>query len=252
MAARLKALQPYHYKPGQSGNPQGLPRGRREQLEMIERLAREASPEMIEILQEMARHSEDDRVRTMAATKLLEFLPKVKEDSAGEGSFAAKLEKMSPRELREWLIGECEDISRIEVPEGFILSPEDSARHAVVRAALVKAVHGIAAIDGRLVDCDAFEAAPQEEDGTRGYPRHPQQPPVPLAECPPAECPLRPEPVNPPVTLRPPVTLSEPDVAQQTVTEAVSVRTLVTEPVTEPLSNAERQRRWRERQRQTE
>ena len=163
-AARSKAIEPYRWKPGQSGNPQGFPRSRREQLETIERLAREASPEMIEILQEMARHSEDDRVRTMAATKLLEFLPKVKEDSAGEGSFAAKLEKMSPRELREWLIGECEDISRIEVPEGFILSPEDSARHEVVRAALVMAVHGIAAIDGRLVDCDAFEAAPQGTD----------------------------------------------------------------------------------------
>jgi hypothetical protein len=27
----------------------------------------------------------------------------------------------------------------------------------VVRAALAKAVHGIAAIDGRLVDCDAWE-----------------------------------------------------------------------------------------------
>jgi hypothetical protein len=146
---------------------------------MIERLAREASPEMIEVLQNMARHSEDDRVRTMAATKLLEFLPKVKEDSAGEGSFAAKLEKMSPRELREWLIGQCEDISRIEVPEGFILSPEDSARHAVVLAALTMAVHGIAALDGRLVDLDALE-----EDGTRGYPRHRQQPPGPLAECP--------------------------------------------------------------------
>ena len=153
----MKALQPHHYKPGQSGNPQGFPRSRREQLETIERLAREASPEMIEILQEMARHSEDDRVRTMAATKLLEFLPKVKEDSAGEGSFAAKLEKMSPRELREWLIGECEDISRIEVPEGFILSPEDSARHEVVRAALAKAVHGIAVIGGRLVDRDALD-----------------------------------------------------------------------------------------------
>jgi hypothetical protein len=89
-AASLKALELYRPKPGQSGNPLGFPRSRREQLEAIERLAREASPEMIEVLQKMARHSEDDRVRTMAATKLLEFLPKVKEDSAGEGSFVVE------------------------------------------------------------------------------------------------------------------------------------------------------------------
>jgi hypothetical protein len=158
-------------------------------LEAIERLAREASPEMVAILQEMARHSEDDRVRTMAATKLLEFLPKPKEESADERSFAAKLEKMAPWELREWLVGQCKEISAIQVPDGYVLSPEDEMRHGVVVAALAQAVHGIAAINGRLVDRDAFEAAAQEEDGTRGYPRHRQQPPGALAECPPAECP---------------------------------------------------------------
>ena len=167
-AASLTALELYRPKPGQSGNPQGFPRSRREQLETIERLAREASPEMIEILQEMARNSEDDRVRTMAATKLLEFVPKLKEDS-GEG-LGAKFEKMSPRELREWLIQDCKDISQIEVPEGYVLSPEDNARHSVVRAALAMAVHGIGVLSGQLVDDDAAE---RHEDDSRQMSGHP-------------------------------------------------------------------------------
>jgi hypothetical protein len=74
---------------------------------------------------------------------------------------------MSPRELREWLIGECAEISQIEVPEGYVLSPEDEMRHGVVVAALTMAINGIACFDGRLVDQDALERD-REGDDRRG------------------------------------------------------------------------------------
>jgi hypothetical protein len=146
--ARTQHLEPYKFRPGQSGNPAGFPKGRREQLEMIEQLAREASPEMIAILQELARHSEDDRVRTMAASKVLEYLPKRKEYDPGEAE-RSPWHGMSADQLREKLIGLVKDISKIEVPPDFEPSPEDLERHEVVRAATAMAVYGVRAIDGR-------------------------------------------------------------------------------------------------------
>jgi len=54
--ARSKALERYKFQPGQSGNPTGFPKGRREQIEACERLARERSPEAIEVMTELMRH----------------------------------------------------------------------------------------------------------------------------------------------------------------------------------------------------
>ena len=159
-AASNAALVPHQFQPGSSGNVAGFPKGRRDQLELIERLAREASVEMVEVLQKLARESEDDRVKTMAASKLLEFWPKRKEydptDVDDRGY--SRLRNMSGDQLREWLIGRCRDIATIRVPAGYVASEADLARHAVVRAALAMAINGIAAINDELVDVDALRA----------------------------------------------------------------------------------------------
>jgi hypothetical protein len=52
--------------------PGGFPKGRRAQLEACEAAAREHSSEAIETLVTLMRHSLDDRVRLLAADKLLE------------------------------------------------------------------------------------------------------------------------------------------------------------------------------------
>ena len=70
--ARSKALAPYRFEPGHSGNPEGLPQSRREQMEVCERAALPTVPEAIVTLSELMRHSLDDRVRTRCAEILLE------------------------------------------------------------------------------------------------------------------------------------------------------------------------------------
>jgi hypothetical protein len=64
--ARTQHLQPYQFKPGQSGNPSGFSRSRREQLEACEQAARAHTEEAIATLVELMRHSEDGRVRVVA------------------------------------------------------------------------------------------------------------------------------------------------------------------------------------------
>jgi len=104
-------LVPFQYRLGESGNPQGFPRSRREQLELIEAAARAASPEMIEILKSMARHSADERVRVMAAKTVLEFVPRQKEYDLDEEErreseqwrrLSAEAQVAKLRELIEW------------------------------------------------------------------------------------------------------------------------------------------------------
>jgi hypothetical protein len=171
-AASNKALVPHQFRPGESGNPAGFPHGRREQLEMIEQLARQAAPEAIGILQAMARHSEDDRVRTMAATKLLEFLPKPKEPEAdggwasprwGPGWRPAWCRNWTSEQLREWLIDKMREWSQIqvpEVPEGFVPTEADRERYALFRFEFVQLVTGIhVGEDGELHDVVATKAA---------------------------------------------------------------------------------------------
>jgi hypothetical protein len=151
------ALVPYRYQPGQSGNAAGFPRSRREQIEACERLARERSPEAIETMTELMRNSEDDRVRLLAADKLNERgLGRSREFASNEVG-ASAWHDMSADELRAKLIGMVEDISKIEVPAGFVCTEEDLERHRVVRAALVMAFNGMGVSDdGQLVDYDAF------------------------------------------------------------------------------------------------
>jgi hypothetical protein len=117
------ALVPYRYQPGQSGNAAGFPRSRREQIEACERLARERSPEAIETMTELMRNSEDDRVRLLAADKLNERgLGRSREFASNEVG-ASAWHDMSADELRAKLIGMVEDISKIEVPAGFVILP---------------------------------------------------------------------------------------------------------------------------------
>lgn len=70
--ARTQHLRPYRFEPGQSGNPAGFPKGRREQLEACEAAARAHTEEAIAVLVELMRHGADERVRVVAADKLLE------------------------------------------------------------------------------------------------------------------------------------------------------------------------------------
>jgi hypothetical protein len=166
--ARTQHLEPYKFRPGQSGNPAGFPKSRREQIEACERLARERSPEAIEIMTQLMRHSDDDRVRLLAADKLnerglgraREFVPEEEMSS---------WHNMSADQLRAKLIDEIEDISKIEVPRDFVPDVEDLERHEVVRAALVMALNGIQVIGGRLVDVDAFRAAAAAKRNPNGY-----------------------------------------------------------------------------------
>src|SRR5215469_13578056 len=71
--ARSRALVPFRFKPGQSGNPEGLPRSRREQLATLAAAALEMSPEMLAIAADLARHSPDDRVKTRCAELVLAY-----------------------------------------------------------------------------------------------------------------------------------------------------------------------------------
>jgi hypothetical protein len=102
--ARVQALQPYKFEPGRSGNPAGLPKARREQLEACEAAARAHTEEAIATLVELMRHSSDERVRVVAAEKLLErgygrprdYDP---EKDAGREGLAARLEAARQRLL---------------------------------------------------------------------------------------------------------------------------------------------------------
>src|SRR5215831_13093533 len=70
--ARSRALVPYRWKPGQSGNPEGFPRSRREQMAACDEAALAVVPAAIVTLTELMQNSEDDRVKTRCAELLLE------------------------------------------------------------------------------------------------------------------------------------------------------------------------------------
>ena len=154
--ARSKALEPYKFQPGQSGNPAGFPKGRREQIEACERLARERSPEAIEVMTELMRYSEDDRVRLVAAEKIGERgLGKAREFVPDED--ASTRHDVTAKQLREQLIKLIENDSEIEVPPGFVPAPDDDARHAAVWCVLVMFANQVHMTDdGRLIDMKLF------------------------------------------------------------------------------------------------
>ena len=70
--ARSRALAPYRFQPGQSGNPTGISKSRRAQMVACEQAALERTPEALATLTELMRHSEDDRVRTRCAEIIIE------------------------------------------------------------------------------------------------------------------------------------------------------------------------------------
>jgi hypothetical protein len=65
---RTKAAYPWRFQPGQSGNPGGLSRFYWE----TRRLARDASPEVMARLIELALHAEDERVASVCGIAVLD------------------------------------------------------------------------------------------------------------------------------------------------------------------------------------
>jgi hypothetical protein len=66
--ARAKAAYPWRFPPGQSGNPNGQSRFYHE----CRKIAREASPEMMRGLIELAKTAEDERVRSVCIVAVLD------------------------------------------------------------------------------------------------------------------------------------------------------------------------------------
>ena len=155
-AASNRALVPYQKKGKSSGNPAGFPKSRREQIEACERLARERSPEAIETLTQLMRHSDDDRVRLLAADKLAERgIGKVREFVPDEDASARH--DVTAKQLRTRLIEILKTASEIEVPPDFVPSPDDDARHAADWCALVMFANQVHVTDdGRLIDMKLF------------------------------------------------------------------------------------------------
>jgi hypothetical protein len=93
--ARAGALAPYRFQPGQSGNPEGISRSRREQMMACEAAALEKTPEAITTLVELMRHSEGDRVRARCAEIIIErglgkpreALPSLEDENCGPRKF---------------------------------------------------------------------------------------------------------------------------------------------------------------------
>src|SRR5215472_9909223 len=71
-AIGTRALVPYRFQPGKSGNPAGLSKSRREQIAACDQAALERTPEALATLTQLMRHSEDDRVRTRCAEIIIE------------------------------------------------------------------------------------------------------------------------------------------------------------------------------------
>lgn len=92
-AIGTRALVPYQFQAGQSGNPAGSSKSRREQIAACDQAALERTPEALATLTELMRNSLDDRVRTRAAEIIIERgLGKVRE--------APPLEAEEPKNLR--------------------------------------------------------------------------------------------------------------------------------------------------------
>jgi hypothetical protein len=66
--ARAKAAYPWRFPPGQSGNPSGQSHFYHE----CRKIAREASPEMMRGLIELAKTAEDERVRSVCLVAVLD------------------------------------------------------------------------------------------------------------------------------------------------------------------------------------
>jgi hypothetical protein len=67
-ARRAKAAYPWRWQPGVSGNPGGISRFYYESR----RIFREASPEAAKALVDLARHAEDERVRSICLVAVLD------------------------------------------------------------------------------------------------------------------------------------------------------------------------------------
>jgi len=109
-AARSKALQPYQYQPGQSGNREGFGATRRAQLNECERLACAEGPQSIARLAWLRDNSPDDRVQTRAAEILLSRLPspRAKDDKG--------LADLPVEELRARMAGLLAWMASLKVP----------------------------------------------------------------------------------------------------------------------------------------
>jgi hypothetical protein len=66
--SRLKSAYPWRWQPGQSANPTGVASFFREAI----RIAREASPEMMVGLVNLARNAEDERVKSVCLVAVLD------------------------------------------------------------------------------------------------------------------------------------------------------------------------------------
>jgi hypothetical protein len=103
---------------GTVGEPGGFSAGRREQLELVERLVREAAPEAIATLRNLTRNSEDERVRALAAAKLLEFLPRRKEYDPKDDE-KPPLSSLPPEQRRQRVSELLAWAASIKVPPDF-------------------------------------------------------------------------------------------------------------------------------------